>query len=207
MKIIGAAAKVAETLLQSGPASVSDLARTLSLTPAAVRKHLDVLEAAELVSSHERAPYGPTGSLDRGKGRPAKFFALTERGREQFHPQPPDLALAALEFIEAKQGRSAVRQFVEETLPVNGDTLPEIVAELEARGYCPSVQPAPLGTQLSLRNCPYSHLAGSYREFCEVETSRLAEALGVNVTQISTIAAGADICTVHISATSPRRTA
>ena len=60
MKFEGsAAATVARTLLQAGPSTATDVARTLGLSGAAVRKQLDQLLETGLVESSERAPYGP----------------------------------------------------------------------------------------------------------------------------------------------------
>ena len=86
MKFEGsAAATVARTLLQAGPSTATDVARTLGLSGAAVRKQLDLLLETGLVESSERAPYGPA-ALDskRGRGRPSRVFMLTAAGRARF---------------------------------------------------------------------------------------------------------------------------
>ena len=44
----------------------------------------------------------------RGRGRPAKVFALTEAGRDQFDQQYDDLAVQALRFIAETGGDEAV---------------------------------------------------------------------------------------------------
>ncbi|MFZ1670834.1 MAG: MarR family transcriptional regulator, partial [Candidatus Nanopelagicales bacterium] len=56
----GAAARVARTLLDSGPATASALATELNLTGTAVRRHLDGLVAAGYAQANDRAPFGPT---------------------------------------------------------------------------------------------------------------------------------------------------
>ena len=86
--------RVARSLLTDGPATATVLAERLGLTPAAVRRHLDTLAAAGQVEARDRSPYGPT--RQRGRGRPAKVYALTAEGREAF-PQAYDrLAAEAL---------------------------------------------------------------------------------------------------------------
>lgn len=211
MKLIGEApTRVANLLLELGPATVSDLATTMKLTPAAIRKHLDVLEAAELVSSHEEAPYGPAVVASHGKGRPAKFFALTDLGRQKFAPPSDRLAENAVDFIYAELGESGIKRFAEDVfskVASEVDSLEGLVDQLQDAGYCPSVKTAPNGLQISLRNCPISAIASKHRDFCEIEARLLGERLGANVVQISTIASGAAICTMHVANPNPRRSA
>ena len=71
--------RVARTILENGPSTAADLALRLDLTPAAVRRHLDHLTDEGIVESRDQKVYGT-----RGRGRPAKVFALTETGRDSF---------------------------------------------------------------------------------------------------------------------------
>jgi predicted ArsR family transcriptional regulator len=90
-----AAATVARTLLQAGPSTATDVAQTLGLSGAAVRKQLDLLLETGLVESSERAPYGPA-ALDskRGRGRPSRVFMLTAAGRARFGQHQESLGLS-----------------------------------------------------------------------------------------------------------------
>ena len=73
--------RVVRALHEHGPQSAGALSTSFGLTPAAVRRHLDVLIAAGRVSEvPERKVHGQL----RGRGRPAKLFALTDDGRECF---------------------------------------------------------------------------------------------------------------------------
>lgn len=211
MKIIGEApARVARLLLEQGPATVAALSEVLNLTPAAVRKHLDVLEAADLVSSHEAAPYGPVQIAPTGKGRPAKYFALTERGRVRFVPATNRISEAAVEFIAERLGENGVREFAEtvfKDVAQNVTNVSEAIDHLHTAGYFPTVEDAPNGVQISMRNCPMGKLSAAHRGFCEVEAKLLGERIGANVVQISTIASGADICTLLVANPNPRRSA
>ena len=69
-------ARVARLILENGPVTAAALGTTLGLTPAAVRRHLDVLVDDGLVEARTRRVYG-----HRGRGRPARVFALTDAGR------------------------------------------------------------------------------------------------------------------------------
>ena len=65
--------RVARSLLHNGPSTASELAERLRLTPAAVRRHLDALLSTGMIGAREQRIYGA-----RGRGRPAKVFALTD---------------------------------------------------------------------------------------------------------------------------------
>jgi predicted ArsR family transcriptional regulator len=103
---VGTRNRVARLILSGGPCTAADLARQLGLTPAAVRRHLDALLAEGLVEAREQRVYG-----HRGRGRPAKVFALTGAGRAVFHHAYDDLAADALRFIAETVGEQAVEAF------------------------------------------------------------------------------------------------
>src|SRR6476620_9673014 len=102
-------ARVVRSLLADGPATASALAERLGVTPAAVRRHLDALVAAGQVEARDRAPYGP--APQRGRGRPARVWALTPEGRDAFPQAYDDLAIAALRHLADTEGAEAVTAF------------------------------------------------------------------------------------------------
>ncbi|HEV8526372.1 MAG TPA: helix-turn-helix domain-containing protein, partial [Actinomycetes bacterium] len=71
--------RVARSILAHGPSTATALAERLGLTPAAIRRHLDALLADGVIEARDQRFYGP-----RGRGRPAKVFALTDSGRDAF---------------------------------------------------------------------------------------------------------------------------
>lgn len=212
VKINGAAARVARRLLEGGPASASSLAADLSLTPAAVRRHLDALESVGYVAAHEEAPFGPRSSAPRGRGRPAKVYALTPAGRDAFEQVYDDIALGALRFMAAQQQDDLVAQYAKQriamaerryaeqltgTTPV--ERARELATLLSGDGFAASVQEAPNGTvQLCQHHCPMQHVAEEFPEFCEAEQAAISRLLGSHTVRISTIASGAGICTTHV---------
>lgn len=211
-----ASARVAKLLLELGPSSATALADTLSMTPTAMRKHLDALEEAGFVTSHDEAPFGPKGDASRGRGRPAKIFALTQSGREFFEAPYDEIALSALNFIAEKYGKEAVKEFARSRIKTIFESINQpisdidhLVQQLNDQGYSASVRPSPFpnAQQLCQHNCPISHVASEYPEFCEVETELIGQSLGVHVTRLSTIATGSSICTTNIPNQTPRRSA
>jgi predicted ArsR family transcriptional regulator len=207
--------RVARTILENGPSTAADLALLLDLTPAAVRRHLDHLVAEDVVESREQKVYGA-----RGRGRPAKVFALTEAGRDSFDQQYDDLAVQAMRFLAETQGEEAVVEFARRRVAFVGrdyaaltELDPELTpAEALARvftqnGYAASVRDlAPVngisvGEQLCQQHCPVSHVAHEFPQLCEAETEAIAAVLGTHVQRLATIAHGDGVCTTCIPQT------
>ena len=65
--------RLTELLLERGTATATELGCALGLSTAGVRRHLDAMLADGMVVARERRSPGP-----RGRGRPARVFALTE---------------------------------------------------------------------------------------------------------------------------------
>ncbi|MEQ6899592.1 helix-turn-helix domain-containing protein [Nocardioides sp. YIM 152588] len=204
--------RVARSILVNGPSTAADLAERLDLTPAAVRRHLDHLLAEGAVEARDPRPVG-----SRGRGRPAKVFALTEHGRDGFEAQYDDLAAAALRFLADTAGEEAVKafaeqraSFIEERFGDVAATHPEASpAEVLAKvfteqGYAASVRDLPAGAapiageQLCQQHCPVSHVAHEFPQLCEAETAAISRVLGTHVQRLATIAHGDGVCTTCI---------
>ena len=202
--------RVARTILENGPSTAADLAGRLDLTPAAVRRHLDHLVVEGVVESRDQKVYGT-----RGRGRPAKVFALTEAGRDSFDQQYDDLAVQAMRFLAETQGEEAVVAFARRrvefvgrdyasVMAVDPDLTPaEALAKVFTQnGYAASVRDLPVvGEQLCQQHCPVSHVAHEFPQLCEAETEAIASVLGTHVQRLATIAHGDGVCTTCIPQT------
>ncbi len=205
-------ARVARSILEHGPSTAAVLADRLGLTPAAVRRHLDVLAEQGLVASREQRPHG-----HRGRGRPAREFALTEQGRDSFDQHYDDLAADALRFLRETAGEEAVQEFARRRMEFVERDFARLVSEdptlsraealarvFTAEGYAASVRGLPLvpgaGTvdQLCQHHCPVSHVAHEFPQLCEAETEAIARVLGTHVQRLATIAHGDGVCTTCI---------
>ena len=198
--------RVARSILVNGPSTAAALAERLALTPAAVRRHLDQLVDEGAVEARE-----PRSVASRGRGRPAKVFALTELGREGFDQQYDDLAVQALRFLRETGGDEAVREFAHRRVAFIQERFGEVAeqhpglgpAEVVARvltdeGYAAAVREVPVGEQLCQQHCPVSHVAHEFPQLCEAETEAIAEVLGSHVQRLATIAHGDGVCTTCI---------
>ena len=206
--------RVARSILDNGPSTAAALAERLDLTPAAVRRHLD-----QLVEEGAVEPREPRSLAARGRGRPAKVFALTDHGRDGFDQQYDDLAVDALRFLAETGGEEAVKAFAERRVRFVEERFGEVMqqrpelspAEVLAQvftdeGYAAAVRDLPMGQQLCQQHCPVSHVAHEFPQLCEAETEAISRVLGRHVQRLATIAHGDGVCTTCIPDPQPTQT-
>jgi predicted ArsR family transcriptional regulator len=158
------------------------------------------------VEAREQRVYG-----SRGRGRPAKVFALTESGRDKFDQQYDDLAVQALRFLAETGGDDAVMEFARRRVADLETHYHDIIAAeprqspaealataLTQGGYAASVRQGPVGEQLCQQHCPVSHVAHEFPQLCEAETEVIGKLLGRHVQRLATIAHGDGVCTTCI---------
>jgi predicted ArsR family transcriptional regulator len=210
--------QVARLILELGPSTAATLGSRLGLTSAAIRRHLDNLLAEGLIETRTARTYG-----NRGRGRPAKVFVITDAGRSAFEHAYDDLATGALRFLAETAGPEAVAEFARRQLadlerryaPVVargelGARVQALAEALSADGYAASAGPAPAvgvglasagmaGEQLCQHHCPVAHVAAEFPQLCEAETEAFGRLLGTPVQRLATIAHGDGICTTHVT--------
>lgn len=210
--------RVLSSVLDQGPVSASALAKTMDLTPAAVRRHLDALAEAGLIETRSLA------GKRAGRGRPARHYVVTAAGHEQISHDYDDLAVDVLEFLRTRAGDEALSAFVSEHTerlreriaarlagsPTSAKSRTgvaersrRLAAALDEEGFAASATPVAVGTpleamQLCQGHCPIQQVAQRFPEFCEAELEVFSDFLGVDVRRLSTLAGGAHVCTTHI---------
>jgi predicted ArsR family transcriptional regulator len=211
----GTRARIARLIMENGPVTAAGLSTRLNLTPAAVRRHLDNLLADNMIETRTaRRP------ASRGRGRPAKLFAITDVGRGAFGHAYDDLATNALRFIAEIAGPHAVTEFARRQVADLEERYRPVVAAasvqarvqalaeaLSADGYAASASRAPDGggaagggEQLCQHHCPVAHVAAEFPQLCEAETEAFGRLLGTPVQRLATIAHGDGVCTTHVTA-------
>jgi predicted ArsR family transcriptional regulator len=183
--------RLARELLKLGPITASDLADSLGISAVAVRKHLDDMSEKSLVESHEIAPFGPTKTKGRGRQEAVTYLATTFG----------DNAVKAFALSRANEMLAKYSQTLNKAKNVEEKV--EILSNfLTKDGFAATAEKGsgPTHTiQLCQHNCPIAHVAEQHPEFCEAELDAFSELLGVNVTRLSTIANGGNICTSLVS--------
>ena len=202
----GTRERVHASLLALGPSTAAALAERLGLSPAAVRKHLDALLADGTVTTREARARGL-----RGRGRPARLYALTDAGHAGGPAAYDDLAAGALRFLAGVAGEQAVESFArsrgdeleQRYAPrlegVAGPARPAALAQaLSEDGYAATTSEHGTGVQLCQHHCPVREVAAEFPQLCDAETAALGRLLDVHVQRLATIAHGDGVCTTYI---------
>jgi len=195
---------VARSVLENGPSTAVVLGERLGLTPAGIRRHLDLLIADGILEARE-----PHMALSRGRGRPSKVFVMTDSGREQFEHSYDDLAVAALKFMSAQSGEHLVQAFAQSraddierkaniALAKRSHKSEALATFLTEQGYAASIEVRANGEELCQHHCPIAHVAAEFPQLCEAETAALSRILGSHVQRLATIAHGDGVCTTFI---------
>jgi predicted ArsR family transcriptional regulator len=195
---------IARSILENGPSTASTLSKRLALTPAGIRRHLDLLVADGILEARD-----PRVGSTRGRGRPSKVFLMTDEGRSQFEHTYDDLAVAALKFMAAHSGDHLVTAFAEsraedierKATPFLAKRIKKIDALasfLTEQGYAASVEKRGTGEEICQHHCPIAHVAAQYPQLCEAETQAFSRLLGTHVQRLATIAHGDGVCTTYI---------
>ena len=205
-------ARVARLLLERGPSTVATLSEALGLTTAAVRRHLDAMLLDGSLVARQAPVRGP-----RGRGRPARLFALSDAGHATAGPTAYDaVAVEALRFLRETAGEQAVEEFARKRMaewearyaaPLASLPLAERPAALADAlcddGYAATVHDAGIGVQVCQHHCPVQHVAEEFPALCEAETEAIGRLVGRHVQRLATIAHGDGVCTTHIPLTDP----
>jgi predicted ArsR family transcriptional regulator len=200
---------IARLILEHGPATASTLSQSLALTPAGIRRHLELLVADGILEARE-----PRTASTRGRGRPSKVFLMTDAGRAQFEHTYDDLAVSALRFMASHSGEHLVASFAQaradeiETkaneyiehnkISRKNDKVALLAEFLTDQGYAASVEDRGLGEEICQHHCPIAHVASAYPQLCEAETQAFSRLLGTHVQRLATIAHGDGVCTTYI---------
>jgi predicted ArsR family transcriptional regulator len=195
---------IARSILENGPSTASTLSQRLALTPAGIRRHLDLLVADGILEARD-----PRVGTTRGRGRPSKVFLMTDEGRSQFEHSYDDLAVAALKFMAVHSGDHLVNAFAESRaedierkatpyLAKRAKKVDALATFLTEQGYAASVEKRGTGEEICQHHCPIAHVAAQYPQLCEAETQAFSRLLGTHVQRLATIAHGDGVCTTYI---------
>ena len=214
--------RVRQVIAEDGPLTAADLASRLGLTPAAVRRHLDLLAENGTIEEREPATAG-----DHGRGRPARAYILSEAGHAGMESDYAELAASALRFLAERAGADAVDEFAREhsakfearyaaqLATVGADVTARaqaLATALTADGFAASTRPVgadvPMaGVQLRQGHCPIQCVATEFPAFCDAEADTFSQLLGVRVQRQTTLAHGEHVCTTFVPLGAVRVTA
>jgi len=197
-RIIGA-------IMAQDATTASQLAGLLGLTPAAVRRHLEALQADGLIAARP-----VRRSVSAGRGRPAMEFRITDAGRAEFQQAYGVLAAQAIAKLVEATGPAGLDALAKvhfgpiqdafEAARAHGadDPLGALAGVLDQAGYAADVTKLDAGEQLCQHHCPVADVARLFPELCQAETQLIASLLQSHVQRLATIAHGDGVCTTSI---------
>jgi len=163
--------------------TVNDLTERLDITHMAVRKHLNILEKEELISSKE---------VKQPMGRPIQTYLLTEKGERVFPKNYEGISMEFLHDIEQLHGEETILQLfkqrenrlrLEYSLRLSQkreslDKMNEIVSIQNEKGYMANLTQLDEHTfEMIEYNCPILEIAKTYKVACQCETSMFKQVL------------------------------
>jgi predicted ArsR family transcriptional regulator len=179
--------RIIDVLHRGDGATASELARTLDLTAAAVRQHLDALADLGLVHADEPASAG-------GRGRPAQRWHLTPAARSLYPDRHADLTVELLELMRSELGDDALDRIITSRARRQAEAYAEDLSRLKGlerrtrrlaeirtvEGYDAEVVAAPDGDGLLLveHHCPVCDAASVCQGLCRGELEAFRSALG-----------------------------
>ena len=198
--------KIVELLKERGRATVEELADAVGLTQMAVRHHLNVLQAENLVAaSSVRRKSHP--------GRPQQLYALTEAANELFPEEYYHLADYLLDEVKASLGKAGLDELLRriasrmaaEAPPMRpGQRLEEhldrAVQFLGQKGFTARWEVAGDKTIfIRMLTCPYRQVAREHNEVCHLDMQIIKEMLNVDPVRLTCMANGDEYCTYRIN--------
>lgn len=192
-----------------GPQTAATLGTRLGMTSTGARQHLVRLQADGLVEGEEQR---------RKRGRPARFWRLTDRGHGRFPDRHADLTLEFLRSTKAVFGAAGLEKLVrhreEESLAHYRGLVPRrlpLPAKLRAlakarnqEGYMARVIAERDGSFLLVEDhCPICAAAATCQALCRSELTIFQKILGdgIMIQRIDHLLAGARRCAYRVQRT------
>ena len=205
-------------LIESEELSAIEIAESLNLSAGAVRRHLDLLVADQLITSHIPRQDNTRKAV---RGRPTSVFRLSDtsemlKSAMDYRRLLGRIARALESFtdieVSGKDG-TEILELVSERLAdlVAADYAPnmraktfeaklvEVVSLLSEEGILRSIRTDKKGFILSTPSCPIKTLSRTTGAICKADRRSIELLIGTNVQQISTIAAGSHSCEYLVS--------
>ena len=208
LDLLGDARARVMQLLRGTPQTVAGLACQMEISQGAVRRHVQALEADDLIQAQTVKRAGP--------GRPSYTYVLTDRGRRLFGDRTGDLAKELLAFLAAEHGPEALQEFLRwrqgrqaeryqrimEPSASTAERAGLLADALSDDGFPSKVVTPPDGAvtlELHQEHCAIADVATEHPELCAYEAALFRSVLGVDVSRRQTIADGAPACICTIS--------
>ncbi|MBN1991080.1 MAG: ArsR family transcriptional regulator [Anaerolineae bacterium] len=196
---------IIELLKEREKATVDELAAEVNMTPMAVRYHLNVLQAENLITA-------PAVRHQSGPGRPQQVYRLTEAADELFPQDYYSLTNYLLDELNVQLGQQdldkifsniAHRLAGESPPPQENQTfeerLGEVVAFLSKRGFVVDWEVEGNVYRIHAHSCPYRQVVKEHQEICALDRHVIGTMLNIMPTRVTCFARGDDHCTYELA--------
>lgn len=187
-------------LKQRGRMTAQALADELGVTPVAVRKHLEALEAEGLVR---------VAAVKQPRGRPALVYQLTPAADTLFPQGYRQLSLDLIADLVALDGEEKLEQLLrarnarlvqERVAPIEDpdQRVYELVRLRNEDGYMVSVEEQPDSYLIREHNCPIYEVASRFPVACQCEADLFTAVINKPVVRERSIVEGDESCTYRV---------
>ncbi|MGH2582999.1 MAG: helix-turn-helix transcriptional regulator [Anaerolineales bacterium] len=196
--------RILDYLEQRGPASARQLATAFGMTQANLRHHLSALLSEGRIRETSL-------QKDKGRGRPRRHFALSERSEPNNLANLSGVLLAELSTKNDIEGESMLKKVASRMLGTNSkpsghisQRLVAAVRHLAPMGYKPHWEARPRVPEIVFGHCPYAAIIDEHPELCRMDLHMLEELLGVPVEQTAKLQTGPQGVPICVFTVSPR---
>lgn len=196
-------------LKNRGPQSVKILSSQLSMTTMGIRQHMADLSDKGLVKETEEER--------QTRGRPVRYWKLTERGHQQFPNTHAQVTIDLVDVLADSLGETAVNELIDthhgniagkyrQKLNAVGNDLAlrvEMLAQLRSQdGFMAEIRLLPHGWLLIENHCPVYTIARSCDRFCYAELDLFQQLFKneASVERVDHVLAGSRRCAYRIIA-------
>ncbi|BDA59536.1 transcriptional regulator [Shewanella xiamenensis] len=172
--------KIIQLLKLHGPLTAKTLAEELALTTMGVRQHLQALEEAGDVDIEDRV---------EGRGRPTRYWGLTEQSRTHFADRHSELSLQLIDSVKTIFGDQGLDKLIEHreqtamqqyrsALQGMTDITSRLTKLVELRtleGYMATQEQADGVFWLLENHCPICSAATKCQNFCRSELQQFQQ--------------------------------
>jgi len=196
--------RIIEFLKEKKQATVDELATAIDLTPMAVRYHLNVLQADNLIEAFAvRRQSGP--------GRPQQIYKLTDAADDLFPEDYRTLTDYLLDEVSVRLGKremcdlfNGMAHRLAAEAPASKenqsfeDRLEEVTDYLSDKGFSVCWHPDGDSYLIHAYSCPYRQIARNHNEICLLDKQIITRMLNTTPARIACLVSGDDHCTYRV---------
>lgn len=196
--------KILHLIKKQGEITASQISEQMKMTSMGARQHLETLETQGYIQHQFKKS---------GRGRPKKYWQMTNKGQSQFPDGHAQLIANLLGHMKNQLGTEAVNQLIQcrekdmlqiyqaalKSLPTITDKLDQLVKIRSSEGYMAHIEKTNEGWLLIEDHCPICSAASQCQQFCRSEKKIFETVLQANVDRSEYILEGDRRCCYKIS--------